>query len=83
MATFFFFAQDYDSHPSTSRPLALIGTNTKAPAKIGGCPTSTCDSGCQTADVSTGTGEFTVDCEKFTDALYIYLGNQDHLPGSS
>lgn len=69
--------------PSTSRPLALIGTSTKAPAKIGGCPTSTCDSGCRTADLSTGTDEFTVDCAKCTDALYICLGNQDHLRGSS
>jgi hypothetical protein len=70
------FSQDYGSSSSNiSVSGNLIGTNTKAPAKIGGCQTSTCDSGCQTADITTGTDGFTLDCAEFTDAPYIYLGN--------
>lgn len=63
------FAQDFGLHSfNISASGSLIGTNTKAPTKIGGCPTSTCDLGYQTVDVTTCTDRFTLDRTEFTDA---------------
>ncbi|KAH8690742.1 hypothetical protein BGW36DRAFT_59204 [Talaromyces proteolyticus] len=52
----------------------LIGTNEVAPAKLGGCPTSSCDSGCTTVDVEASGNGIQVDCAEFSGASYIYLG---------
>jgi hypothetical protein len=52
----------------------LIGTNTVAPKKFGGCPTSNCDSDCTTVDVEASGNGVQVDCAQFSGASYIYLG---------
>lgn len=51
-----------------------VGADGTAPKKLGGCPTSSCDERCQTVDIERTTDGIYVDCARFRDAPYLYLG---------